>query len=122
MSGRMIFVASTTVLMMVLTWLIGWWGVPLVALLGGLVHYREGGGGWRIALAGALSWGALLAVSAASGSLGAVMATVGGILRVPGVVLVLLTLAFPALLAWSAATAAAETRRLLDRRGAATTI
>jgi hypothetical protein len=112
----MIFVAIMAMMMTALTWLVGWWGVLLVALLAGVVHFREGGGGWRIALAGALSWGALLAVNAATGSLGVVTATLGGIMRVPGAVLVLLTLAFPALLAWSAATVAAETRRLLDRR------
>jgi hypothetical protein len=112
----MIVVLIVTVAMMALTWLLGWWGVVTVALVAGLLDYRSGGGGWRLALAGALSWSALLAVNAASGSLGIVAATLGGIQRVPGVALVLLTIAYPALLAWSAGTVAGETRRLLVRR------
>lgn len=108
----MIFVLVVAIAMAALTWLLGWWGVLLAALIVGLVFRREGGGGWRIALAGSLAWGALLAVDAASGPLGAVAATLGGVLRVPGFALLLLTLAFPALLAWSAATVMAESLRL----------
>ena len=44
-----------------------------------------------------------------------VAGTIGGVLGVPGYLLVLLTLAFPALLAWSAATVAAETGRIRRR-------
>ena len=112
----MIFVLVVAIAMAALTWLLGWWGVLLAALIVGLVFHREGGGGWRVALAAALAWGALLAVNAASGALGSVVATLGGVIGVPGVVLVLLTLIYPALLAWSAATLMAEGRRLVERR------
>jgi hypothetical protein len=112
----MIFVLVVLVAMAALTWVLGWWGVLLAALIVGFVFHRERGGGWRIALAAALSWGVLLAVNAASGSLGVVASTLGGVLRVPGAVLVLLTLVFAALLAWSAATTMAEARRLVERR------
>ena len=112
----MIFVLIVTAAMAALTWLIGWWGVLLAALIVGFVFYAEGGGGWRIALAAALSWGALLGVNAASGSAGAVAATLGGVIGVPGVMLVLLTLIYPALLAWSAATLTAEVRLRVERR------
>ena len=114
----MIFVPIMAVLMMVLTWLLGWWGVLVAALLAGFLHYRVGGGGRQVALAAALSWGALLVIDATTGDLGVAVATLGGILRVPGALLVLLTIAFPALLAWSAATVAAEARRLFARRDA----
>lgn len=112
----MIFVIFVAVAIAALTWVIGWLGVLLAALIVGFVFHREGGGGWRIALAAALAWGALLVVDVASGPFGALSAMLGGVLRLPGAVLVLLTLAFPAALAWSAATVVAEVRRMLDTR------
>jgi hypothetical protein len=108
----MIFVLFVAAAMAALTWLLGWWGVLLAALIVGFVFRAQGGGGWRVALAGALAWGALLAADAAVGSAGVVYRTLGGVLQMPGYVLVLLTLAFPALLAWGAATVVAETRRI----------
>lgn len=112
----MIFVIFVAVAIAALTWVIGWVGVLLAALIVGFVFHREGGGGWRIALAAALAWGALLVVDAVSGPFGALSAMLGGVLRLPGAVLVLLTLAFPAALAWSAATVVAEVRRMLATR------
>ena len=112
----MIFVLAVAATMAALTWLLGWWGVLLAAALVGVVHYRVGGGGWRVALAGAAAWAALLVADAAAGPFGTVARTLGGVLRVPGPALVLLTLAFPALLAWSAATLAAGARQLVAAR------
>lgn len=112
----MIFVIFVAAAIAALTWVIGWVGVLLAALIVGFVFYREGGGGWRIALAAALAWTALLLADAASGPFGALSAMLGGVLRLPGAVLVLLTLAFPAALAWSAATVVAEVRRMLVTR------
>jgi hypothetical protein len=112
----MIFVLVVGAVMAAFTWLLGWWGVLLEASIVGFVFYREGGGGWRVALAAAAAWGALLAADAAGGSLGTVARTLAGVLRVPGLVLVLLTLAFPALLAWSAATVVAGARQLVTAR------
>ncbi len=100
----MIFVLVVAAVLAALTWMIGWWGVLLGALIVGWVHRHHGGGGWRLALAGATAWGGLMLANAAAGPLDRVVSTLGAVLRVPGVVVVLLTLAFPALLAWSAAT------------------
>jgi hypothetical protein len=111
----MIFIVFVTLAMAALTWVIGWWGVLLAALIVGFVFREQGGGGWRIALAAALAWTLLLAVDAVAGPLGAVSHTLGGVMQAPGAVLVLLTLAFPAALAWSAATVVAESRRLVTR-------
>ena len=108
----MILVPIVAAAMAVLTWLIGWWAVPLVAAFVGSVLYLREGVAWRMALAGAIAWALLLIVNAASGRLSVAATTVGGVMRVPGVVLVLITLAFPALLAWSAATVAIAVRRL----------
>ncbi len=108
----MMLVPLAAAVMAVLTWLVGWWAVPLVAaFVGSLVYVREGVA-WRMALAGAVAWALLLIVNATTGRLSVAATTLGGVLRVPGVVLVLITLAFPALLAWSAATVAIAVRRL----------
>lgn len=108
----MMLVPIVAAAMAVLTWLIGWWAVPLVAAFVGSVLYARGGVAWRVALAAAIAWALLLIVNATAGRLGVTATTVGGVLRMPGVVLVLITLAFPALLAWSAATVAIAVRRL----------
>lgn len=106
----MIFILFVALATAALTWLIGWWGVLLASLIVGFVFREEGGGGWRIALAAALAWALLLTVDAAAGPIGAVTHTLGGVMEMPGLVLVLLTLAFPAALAWSAATVMAGIR------------
>jgi hypothetical protein len=108
----MIFVLVVSAAMAALTWLLGWWGVLLAAAIVGYVFHDYDGGGWRVALSAALAWGALLAVDALVGPFDVVAGTLGGVLRVPGVALVLITLAFPALLAWSAATVTATARRI----------
>jgi hypothetical protein len=110
----MIFVAVVAGAIAALTWLLGWWGVLLAAAIVGFVFHEEGGGGWRIALAGAAAWALLLAIDGLAGPFGVVARTLGGVMRVPGAALVLLTLAFPAALAWSAATLVSEARRSLS--------
>jgi hypothetical protein len=114
----MMIIPIVAAAMAALTWLVGWWAVPVVAAFVGSVLYVRDGMAWRMALAAAMAWTLLLLVNAASGRLGVAATTLGGVLRVPGVVLVLITLAFPALLAWSAATVAVAVRRLeAARRG-----
>ena len=104
--------------MALLTWLLGWWAVPLVAAFAGSVLYRREGVAWRMALAASVAWALLLTINALTGHLSVAATTLGGVLRVPGVVLVLITLAFPALLGWGAATVAIAVRRLeAARRG-----
>lgn len=112
----MIVVPVAAAVMAVLTWLLGWWTVPLVAAFVGSVLYVREGVAWRMALAGALAWTLLLLVNATSGRLGVTATTLGGVLRLPGVVVVLITLVFPVLLAWSAATVAIAVRRLAAAR------
>ena len=107
----MIFVLFVATAIASLTWLIGWWGVLLAALIIGYVFRAEGGGGWRIALAAALSWGALLLIDVLGGPFGILSHRLGGVMKLPPIVLVLVTIAFPALLAWSAATVVAALSR-----------
>jgi hypothetical protein len=112
----MMFILGVAALTAALTWLLGWWGVPMAAALVGFVHFRQGGGGWRVALAAAAAWGALLLADVASGPFGTVARTLAGVLRIPAPALVLLTLVFPALVAWSAATLVAGARQLVASR------
>ena len=112
----MIFVLVVAAAMIVLTWVLGWWGIVLVALIIGTVFHEHGGGGWRVGIAASVAWGTLLVVDVVAGSLGRVATLLGGVMGVPGVVLLLLTVVFPAALAWSAATIAAETRRIIGPR------
>ena len=112
----MIFVLFVASAMIALTWVLGWWGILLAALIVGVVFHEHGGGGWRVGVAASVAWGVLLLADLATGPLGRVTTLLGGVMGIPGVVLLLLTLAFPAALAWSAATVAAESRRLVGAR------
>ena len=81
----------------------GWLAVPVTAAvwstLASAERYRE----LRLALAAAASWGLLLAWSSSGVGNAKLLALLGAIFHVPGWAFVLLTLAVPALLAWSAA-------------------
>ena len=95
------------------TWIIGWWGVAIVALIAGVVYRRDGGRAWRVALGAAEGWALLLLVDAIGGHFGRMATTVAGAMSLPAVVLVVVTLLFPALIGWSAATVAG----MLGQRG-----
>ncbi len=98
------------------TRLVGWWAVPLVAAgaarLPDVARASAGGA----ALAAALGWGALLAWGAVGAGLGAVGIVLGRVFSLPPAAVLALTLALPALLAWSAAALAEEAAAA--RRGA----
>jgi hypothetical protein len=120
MRGQLLFVAIVSVAMAVLTWVIGWWGIVLGAVVVGFAFRVQGGGGWRVALAAALAWAALLVVDAAGGPFARLAHTLGGVMRVPGPALIAITLLFAAALAWSAATVAALLSGSLPPRSGAT--
>lgn len=95
-----------------LTWLLGWWGVIVAALVaGGVLHLRRGAA-WLVALAAIVGWGALILLDAVGGRFVALSSSVAGVLRIPPGVLVTVTLLFGALLAWSAAVLGTELGRL----------
>jgi hypothetical protein len=118
MRGQLLFLALVATAMAVLTWVMGWWGIVLAAFVVGLAFHEQGGGGWRVALAAALSWAALLVADAIGGPFGRLAATLGGVMRLPAVALVGVTLLFAAALAWSAATVAALLAQAASRRRA----
>lgn len=77
---------------------IGWWTVPLLALLLGI---RLGPG--AVGLAAGLGWAGLLARDALAAPLLPYAGKLGGLFGLPGWSLLLLTVLFAGLLAWSAA-------------------
>jgi hypothetical protein len=93
---------------------IGWWGIPVVAFAWGLL---AGGPAFRgeiirfaassATIAAIFAWGAILVWTAARGPLPVLITTVGQVAGAPGAILVLVTLLFPAVLAWSATTVGA---------------
>lgn len=111
----MMFTVVLAVIMALATWVCGWWGVAVVALVVGAIYRMQGGRAWWAALAASEGWAALLILDALVGPFGRVASTLGGVMRIPAGALLVVTLLFPALLAWSAAMVAAEVGRLTRR-------
>ena len=99
-SGRIIVLAAAFAF---LTWWLGWWTVPLLAGGWGVLARRRRGAVLLAALAAALGWAILLAWTTAHGPIGELARRLGALMGLPPAILVMLTLAFPALLAGSAA-------------------
>jgi hypothetical protein len=86
----------------VATFGLGWWSVPLVAALFALVSTSNR----RALVAGACAaggWATLLLLDIAKGPVASMGTRLGGVMGLPPVALYLVTLIFPALLAWAAA-------------------
>lgn len=88
------------------TWGLGWWAVVPVAAVAGW-YFRDAPriAAWTAAGA-VLGWMLLLALDALGGRLGALARVLSGTVALPTPALVVLTLAIPAILGWSAATLA----------------
>lgn len=85
------------------TWVLGWWMVPVLGGVYGFVRSRDAATPLLAGLAAMLAWGILLMLSAAGAPAGSVSDAVGQAMRVGPGALLALTLAYPALLAASAA-------------------
>ena len=99
-----------------LTWLVGWWGVAIVALIVGFAYRSEGGRPWRVALGASEGWAILLLIDTFDGRFGRVATTVAGSMSLPAAALLIVTLLFPALIGWSAATVAAALSQTAERQ------
>lgn len=108
----MIALLATALGIAALTWLFGWWGVVIAALVAGAVLHRRDGAAWLVALAAVVAWGALVAVNMLGSRFSTLATSIGGVLRVPAGALLVVTLLFGALLAWSAAVVGGEIGRL----------
>ena len=102
-----------SVLIATLTWFAGWWMVPVVGAAYGAWAFDRRLTLVTATLAAVIGWGALLLVDAAAGPVGRLLQVFGALFRVPGGGLVVLTLAYAALLAVSAAALARGLRRLV---------
>jgi hypothetical protein len=95
----------------VATYALGWWTVPIVAVLWAIVS-RDSNSALVASLCAAGGWTSLLLLDAARGPVGTMASRLGGVMGVPGFVLLILTIVFPALLAWCAASLASGLLRL----------
>ena len=89
------------------TAVLGWWAVPLAGAVWGVVARDTPGAALASTLGAVLAWGALLALAATRGPVLELADKLGRVMGAPGVALLVLTLAFAAVLAWSATTVAA---------------
>lgn len=90
------------------TWVLGWGAVPLFAAVAGVMARHVRHQGIAAGVAAAVAWAALLAWSSSAGSVWSFSRVAGGAMGLSGVALILVTLIFPAALAWLA-TAVAQT-------------
>ena len=87
----------------VATFAIGWWAVPLVAAVYAAITAAQRGSAVLSGLAAMIGWAALLAITASRGPVGTLATELGGVLQLKPVLVYAVTLAFPGLLAISAA-------------------
>ena len=95
------------------TWFGGWWTVPVVAGAYGAWAARQHAAVLTAMLAGAGAWSLLLAYNAYVGPVVRLTQLFGTMFRMSGITLVILTVAYAALLAVSAAAFARGLRRLM---------
>ncbi len=81
----------------------GWWGVPVVGAIYGVLGRTQRAGALIAGIAGMVSWAALLLWVSTQGPVGTLAATLGGVLSIKPVGVYALTLCFPGLLALTSA-------------------
>lgn len=85
---------------------VGWWAVPIVAAVYAAITTAQRSSALLSGLAAMVGWGALLGVTAARGPVGTLATELGGVLSLKPVGVYAVTIAFPGLLAVSAAVVA----------------
>jgi hypothetical protein len=120
MSGRevVLFIVRTTGFALV-TATGGWLAVPVTAAVWSTIASAERRRELHLALAASASWALLMLWGASAASNARLLGLLGGIFHVPGWTFVLLTLAVPALLAWSAGVVTSAISGQISRRRAA---
>ena len=119
MSGRdwVLFIVRTTGFALV-TATGGWLAVPVTAAVWSTIASAERRRDLRLAMAASAAWALLLVWSTSSGGSTRLLSLLGGIFHIPGWSFVVLTLAVPALLAWSAAVVTGTISAALSARRA----
>jgi hypothetical protein len=88
------------------TWLLGWWAVPVLALIAGAL--RATWAPWLVGSGAGLGWLGMILASDRDGSLGRLLGRLGALLGVPGWTILALAVGFAALLGWSGARLGAQ--------------
>lgn len=101
----------TALVIAVGTWLLGWLAVPFIAAIAGAMLAGRSRASLVIALAAGLAWSALLGVDAFSGHLLALAGVLGRIFPLPWPLLVVVTITYVMLMAWSSAVIGEAVRR-----------
>ncbi len=112
----MLITLALVIVMVAATWIAGWAGVAVIAVLAGLAYGLTGRRTWSVAVAAVLAWAAVLLADAASGRERDLLVLLQGTMQIPGPALVLVTLLFPGLLAWSGAATGSALSRLITFR------
>lgn len=94
------------------TLVIGWFALPIVAVVWGAIADRERAS-LDAAVAAVVGWGALLVLAMFTGAIGEVARVIGGVVGVPSWVPIAATLLFGVALAWSAAVVGREIARVV---------
>ncbi len=92
------------------TLFVGWWSIPIIALVWGWLAGPARRPATRAAIGVALAWVGFLAFDAVRGPIGRLARTLGETMHLPAIVLVVVTLLFAAILAWSTAIVGASFR------------
>ncbi|MGA0920667.1 MAG: hypothetical protein ACO3SD_08150 [Gemmatimonadaceae bacterium] len=100
---RLLWFLLAVMAMATLTWVVGWWMVPVVAAILTLVRRDDAAAPFLAGLAGVVAWGLILALVARSAPGGSVALTVGRALRLGPNALIAVTVAYGGLLAGTAA-------------------
>lgn len=104
LSARVVWFVTLVVALGLSTYAFGWIAVPIVAGAWAWIRRTDAAVPVMAALAGGLAWGVLMLLPAVTGeTVTRVADVVGQAMRVGGGALIALTIAFPALLAGSAA-------------------
>jgi len=101
------------------TTVVGWWAVPLMAAIWGLVSRADERPALTASLAAGLGWGLLLIWTAGAGPIRVLASRAAGVMGISVLTLVALTVLFPMALAWSAALLGEVTRNAVDNRRSA---
>ena len=104
------FFVVAVVLFVAAEFVIGWWALPLVGLVLGLIGARRNGVVLMVAGAALLSWGLLFLWTASAGGLGNFMVALAAAMKQNPNALLALIAAIPVLLATSAARLGAALR------------
>lgn len=102
-SGRLVWFVTLVAAMALGTWAFGWGAVVIVSGAWAWIRRADGAITLLSAVAGVAAWAVLLGLQAMQGPVGRVADVVGAAMQVGAGPLVLLTLAFPALLAGATA-------------------